>query len=138
MQETVDVVRVGNLAGLEGEGRAVRHPAGDLRCERSPQLGMHVQVSRARPAAQPFHRAPDGKVHVECRDVERHGARRLVDVKHDPCANRVRLVDHGLRILDVGALEEHVRDGHEQGLLVNRGEQAFGVYGDAVLAWHLD
>ena len=66
----------------------MRGPADEPGLERAREVGPHVEVAGARPAAQPLDRAADGEVGAERLDVERHGAGGLVDVEDDVGADR--------------------------------------------------
>ena len=78
-------------------------------CRRVVQARGHVEVARARPAAQPLHRAAGGEVHVPGRDVDGHRARGLVEVGHHQRAHLVRALDDG------GARPARTRCGRSRG-----------------------
>ena len=118
-QEPRGTVRV-VLLGLEGEGPLVRLPAGQGRLEGLREIWTHVEPGSARAAAEPLDRAADGEVDAERRHVERHGSHRLVRVEDDQRTGFARPRHDRLDVLDPAGLEEHVRDRHEQGPLVDR------------------
>ena len=118
-QEARSAARVAHLL-LEAERRLVRLPAGVGRLEALGEVGPDVQPPVARAAAQPLHRAADREVDVERRHVERDDPGGLVAVEDHVRADLVGTPDDRLDVLDLGALEEHVADRHEQRPLVDR------------------
>ena len=50
-------------------------------------------------------------------------------------SNLVRFVDDGFGIVDIGTAKDHVRDGHDQSVVVDGIEQAVGGDGDAVVGF---
>ena len=100
------------------------------------QPRRHVQVPRARAAAQPLHRAAGREIDVPGRDVHRHRARGLVQVGDHVGPHLVRALHDRRHVLHESALEDHVREGHQQRRLVDGGEVALEGDGDAVVASH--
>ncbi len=105
---------------LERERARVALPADERRLEPLREIRPDVQPACAGPAAQPLDAAADGEVDVERGEVERDDAGRLVAIEHDVCADLVRAAHDRLDVLDLGVLEEHVADRHEQRALVDR------------------
>ena len=112
---------------FERERPRVPLPARERRLELLGQIRAHVQPARARPAAQPLHRAADAERDLERSHVERHRARRLVRVEAHVGAHRMCLRCNRLDRLDLSRLVEHVRHGNEQRALVDRLDHRLGV-----------
>src|SRR5262245_17492875 len=116
---------------FEAERSRVRLPAHEGRLERLDEIGANVEPAVARPAAQPFDAAADGEVDVERGDVQWNDPGGLIRIEHDVSADIVSAAHDRLDVLDLGRLEENVRDRHEQRPFVDRA-------GDRLVVWHDD
>src|SRR5262249_37008842 len=134
----MNIAGVINLARLEGERSAMSHPASDFRLELVAQFRSNVEVTSPWPATQPFHRSACGEINIKLFDAERNRSGRLIGVEHYQRADAMGLLDDGFDILNVGALEEDVRDRREQRLIVNRIHHPLGVNRDPVIARNFD
>src|SRR5437870_1001677 len=101
----------------------VREPAGERGLELCAQVRADVKVSHAGPAAEPLQDAADGEIGAKLARVDRNGARSLEKVQDDERADAVRAFEDCARVHDARAAEQYVGDGHQQRLLVNRGEE---------------
>src|SRR5262249_28917204 len=138
VQEPVDVVGILYRTGLKRKRFFVSQPSGQLRLEAVPQIASDIQVARARSAAQPLHRSAGCEVQTRIAHVERDRPRRLIDVGYDHRAYFVTAPGDCLDVLDEGAFEDHVGDGHEQRLVVNRFEHLVERDGHLVVGRHGD
>ena len=110
--------------GFEAKWILVGKPAGEFRLQRFPQVRANIQIADPGPTAQPLQDSAAGEVNIQRLHIDRHGAQRLKSVEHHVGAHPVGLLDDGFRILNVGASEDHVRDRDQQGLFIDRVQQA--------------
>src|SRR3989442_6114170 len=113
----------------------VREPAGERGLELCAQVRADVKVPHAGPAAEPLQDAADGEIGAKLAHVDRNGARSLEKVQDDERADAVRAFEDCARVHDARAAEQYVGDGHQQRLLVNRGEELLERDADAVFAF---
>src|SRR5439155_14555330 len=129
-------ISVTHRTDFEAERVLVGEPSGEFGFELAAEVGAYVEVGDAGSAAQPFQNAAAGEIHVEGLDVYGDSAQGLERIEHYVGADLVGLFDDGRCIVDIRAAEDDMRDGDDQGLLVDRVEQAVGGNDDAVFALH--
>ncbi len=103
------------------------------------EIRAHVQVSGARSAAEPFHRAADGEVDAEIGQVHRNGAgapgtRRGRSTRPTRCAFSIDRT----HVLKARAPEQDQRDRHQRRAIVDGVDQAIDRRADRRIGFHVD
>ena len=104
----------------ERERPGVRHPAGQARGEPIPELGPDPEERRPGAAAEPLQAAADVDVDPQRRDVDGDRADGLIAVDDRDGADLPRPARDRRDVVDVGDLEEDVREVDERRPLVDR------------------
>src|SRR6267154_17428 len=107
VQKPCNVRSVMQLA-LKRERMFVGHPPSRFRLQPLDQIRSHVEVSGARPTAQPLNRTAGSEINLQVFHTKRHCARRLVSVEHDHRSDFVRAASDRLRVLQERALEQYM------------------------------
>src|SRR6266853_3036949 len=103
-----------NRAAFESKWPAVCDPSGERWTQFSAQVFTHIQVSDTRAATEPFQYAADRKVSAQGPNIDRNCSRSLENIENHMSANAMRTLDNRLRVHNVGAAKENLRNRYEQ------------------------
>ena len=92
------------------------------------QIFANVKIGNSRAAAKPFQNSANGEIDAERAHVNGNRAGALENIQDYVRTNVVGPFDDGARVDDARAAEEHQRDRHQQGGLVDGREKSVEVH----------
>src|SRR5438270_12556261 len=101
----------------------MRNPSRKRWSQFAAQIFPHIQIANARAAAKPLQHSAHGKICIQSAHIYRNRAGGLKNVKNYVRADSMRALDDRLRVYDVRATEQNVRDRDQQGRLINRSQE---------------